>query len=523
MPRGRSQVRFEFDSVDNASPGINMIGDSLERVGGEDGQSGLIGGLNIGFAAVGATAVAVGAALVANAGRWLEHTNQVRRSSEALNVNIEAYSELSYAFRQFGYDAVDIDSILAELEIKTFDWRDGNVAAADAFGELNLELEEFDRLAPDEKLDEVARALSDVESNSRRIGIADALLGGEDARILLDVAAGLDTLTDEAKRFGVTIDEESAETARKFQQNINTFEGFFEGAANRIGAATVNFIAPWVQEVGEIFGIIPDDAANSADGAIDVFTNSGLAAGAAGTTFGANLRDNIKGELDRIPTDVAEVLADVITITRNAQAAIQAISGISARDNLPAGSPASALEALLGGSAYGSLGISPGSGSETAGVLAPDSQLRGGLGPEFNALFQQQLSALQVQGQTDRYYGFSGDTYVPDSESIAGASLPAGRLAAVRDRRLAEAEAEAEAEAARLGGGSSAPGEVSPSAALQQLLAAISAEGDRPGVGADRVNALRLEYQRVQEELAYLQAGGNPDLYGIQAQEEGLP
>ena len=501
MPRGRSQVRFVFDAVDNASAGIGNIAESLEEVGGEDGQSGLIGGLSVGFAAAATAAAVVGAALVANAGRWLEHTNQVRRSSEALNVNIEAYSELSYAFRQFGYDAVDIDSILAELEIKTFDWRDGNVAAADAFGELNLELEEFDRLSPDEKLDEVARALADVESNSRRIGIADALLGGEDARILLDVANSLGTLTDEAAKFGVTIDQEAAEAAQRFQQRINTFEAFLEGGANRLGQATIEFITPFVEVTGEALGLFPDVTRQAMIDAATVIEDEAgnviFQAGAVGSEAGLNLAQQfVRGIEQRFANIDWENVFNIPTggLTDYGGGVGQG------QDN----------DFLIRSGLFvpGLDGAQPRRGSNAIGAGVDDvtrQLISGWVAAQTQIAASGGVSQFPENGPSD----LNGGGGPVGSGGLAGLEGIFRVPSYDRDRDIASG-----------GSGSNAAVQLSPGERLQQQLAAIAGESNRPGVAPERLNALVLEYQRLQDELSYIEGGGNPDLYGIQAADE---
>ena len=295
MPRRRksSNVRFEFETVDNASDGIDDIGDGLERVGGPDGKSGLIGGVSTGMLALAGAAAAGGAAVAANAARWVQQTGQIAKSSAAINVNVKEYSALHHAFQQFNYDAVDLDAILRELEIKTYDWRDANQGVTAAFEELGLELESFDRLKPDEKLDAVARALANVESNSRRIGIADTIFGGDDAGKILNIADSLDRLTDEAERFGVTVDQDTADAVRAFQQNINTFETFLEGAADRVAQSTVAFAAPIVEHFGRVLGILPTEVTTAVNKVSTTIRDEGgrivFQAGVVGQEAGLNL------------------------------------------------------------------------------------------------------------------------------------------------------------------------------------------------------------------------------------------
>ena len=295
MPRRRksSNVRFEFETVDNASAGIDDIGDGLERVGGPDGKSGLIGGVSTGMLALAGAAAAGGAAVAANAARWVQQTGQIAKSSAALKVNVQEYSALHHAFRQFDYDAVDLDAVLRELQIKTFDWADGNAGVTASFQELGLEIESFDRLKANEKLDAVVRSLGNIQVESRRIGIADTLFGGDDAGKILNIADSLDRLTDEAERFGVTVDQRTADAVRGFQQNINTFETFLEGAADRVAQRTVEFAAPIVEHFGRVLGILPPHVTTAVNKVSTTIRDEGgrivFQAGVVGQEAGLNL------------------------------------------------------------------------------------------------------------------------------------------------------------------------------------------------------------------------------------------
>ena len=349
---------LSFGIDNDASPEIQRLSGDLEQL---DVKANMVstalgsgGGMSTALLGGAAAAAAVGAGVVKLTSDYAQNVREAQIMARATNTNVEAMSSLRYAFEQYGYDASDVISLTREVGVALDDALQGNEGKARALELLGADVEALQRLSPDAQLREMVRLIDQLEDRTLVNPITDTLFGGYDGAQIQALAGDLERLEQQARDTGNVITEENAAITESFRRDLDAIEAVISGAGNRIAQGVISLAAPVVREFGESVGLLEDESRDAIDDALEVFLNSSPQASAAGTAFGDAIRQNAKGELDRIPTDAAEVLSRTISEVRNSVAVIQAISGISARDNLPAGAPASPQEALLGGRAYGS-------------------------------------------------------------------------------------------------------------------------------------------------------------------------
>lgn len=213
---------------------------------------GKLGGLaGAGTAALGVV-VGLGAAALKLSGDFRENAIALSRVSDSTGVSVKDLSALQFAFKTVGLETDDLDSILTEINIKLSDASAGTGAAADAFAALGLSVEELSSIPVDEALVRIADGLSSIESRSQKVGIVDAVFGGDDGRRLLPLlergADGIEALRDEAEELGVTLDDDAVESAQSAEENINKLSATFDSFTNQIGED----FTPIITELAEI-------------------------------------------------------------------------------------------------------------------------------------------------------------------------------------------------------------------------------------------------------------------------------
>ncbi|MBB3192044.1 hypothetical protein [Halomonas cerina] len=183
---------------------------------------------------------------------------QLDNTSEALGVNAQRLQAYQYAFQRVGINADKTGSILKDVADKIGDYAaTGGGEAAELFENLNISIEELQRLAPDQQLLAIGEALSQVQSRGEQVFFLEAL--ADDASLLLPLlennAAGLRELADEANNVGAIYSPEDLERLRETNHAVERLQGRFQGLRNRL----LGELAPAVTEVADQFDELLED------------------------------------------------------------------------------------------------------------------------------------------------------------------------------------------------------------------------------------------------------------------------
>ena len=189
---------------------------------------------------------AIGAAAVIATKQWSSGVKELTLMANTAGVTVKSFSALNYAFKSTGADANDTASIINELQIKLFDASNGVEGVTDAFNQLGRTWQELADSPPDVALRAVADELAAIEDATLRIGIADTLFGGDDAKKILAIVDSLDALEAEAHQLGVTLDDHAAEAAWQFEKAWGRVSGTISGIINDI----MPTLSTWLAAIG---------------------------------------------------------------------------------------------------------------------------------------------------------------------------------------------------------------------------------------------------------------------------------
>lgn len=314
-------VRILANLDDNASAGLRNIEGEVRDVDSalqrsDQSARGFLGRLGgvAGIATAGAAAVTgVGAAVVATTGAYLQNTRELTLNARATGVNVRQLSRLQYAFQRTGSDGTDVRSILTEIGIKLGDARDGVEDVDRAFGQLGLRWQDLIELSPDQSLQIIVERLQTIDNLAIRANIADRIFGGDDAQKILALGDNLGVLTDQADRFGITIDEKSAAAAERFNQNISALGGVVEGAGNQIAQAVIERVNPAIEQFGRAFGILPGEAEGAIADMIQRIENQQAFLEARGVSSGEAFARGFVSSLDGLGNDIITKIRTGIT------------------------------------------------------------------------------------------------------------------------------------------------------------------------------------------------------------------
>lgn len=265
MPRSRITTQFAFEDH-NAS--------ILQRV-----NRGVADFKNLVFspagAIAGAGALAAGIAKITS--NYLQNADALQKMSLRTGLSTKELGALKFAFEQADLSSSDLQRTVARLN------------------DQGLTLDDFaDRIA---NIDDIS------ERTSLAVDVLGQRLGPRLLSLLDQGSEGLDRYRQQHERLGLSIDQESAEAAARFNDNIDTINRVVEGAGNRIGQAIVNWSGPILQGIGESLGILPTEARTQAQRTEEAFTSRLTEALLAGETLGVALTDPVIQRLQRMARD----------------------------------------------------------------------------------------------------------------------------------------------------------------------------------------------------------------------------
>jgi hypothetical protein len=218
-----------------------------DDVGGMPSMFAGIGGTLSGvFAGLGA-ALSAGA-LIAGLKDAGEAVVSLARDADKLSVSTEELSHLRFAAQQTGVDAETLSKAMLKLQETVGKAAGASGEGAEKFTDLKLNLKQLANEAPDRQLRDVADAISKIENPSKRAAAEVALFGKAGAELkpfLEQGAAGLDAMSAEADKLGVTVSSVDAESTLRAARAIDKVSAAVTGVGEHIAAA----LAPYVEDV----------------------------------------------------------------------------------------------------------------------------------------------------------------------------------------------------------------------------------------------------------------------------------
>lgn len=282
---GRRQITTRFVFEERNAGVINQV------------TQGVAGFAKFAFSPAGAVAgvAALGAGVVKLTGDYLENADALQKMSLRTGLGTEELGALKFAFEQADLTGDDLQRTIAKLNDQGL------------------------------TLDQVADQIAGIDDISERTGLAIDLLGERLGPKLLTVldqgSAGLDRYRQEHERLGLAIDQESAEAAAKFNDNIDTIERVVGGAGQRVGMGIANWAGPIVAGFGKAVGILPtelDNKLTDIETALDTGSvDAGVKAALVGEAIKAGIITPVEAAKIKSINDLRELYNELVAFVEN--------------------------------------------------------------------------------------------------------------------------------------------------------------------------------------------------------------
>jgi len=287
--------------------------DSAQFTTGLAKAKGEIGGFSnaakIGFAAVGAAALAAGAALGVAVKRSLDHADALGKAAQKAGVSVEALSRLEYAARLSDVSMEGLTGSLTKLGKAMVDATvDKGGQAAIAFKALGIDVRDASGNIRDTNavfLD-VADRFGRMADGATKSTLAMQLFGKAGAELIPLLNSGRDGLkgmADESDRVGFTLTTRTTDAAQAFNDTLTRLQLATDGVVNKIMVAAL----PALQGLADImssqsFATAAGTMANNIITAI----NQIVVAAAAATNAISDLKTTLNPSQDTILQRIAD-------------------------------------------------------------------------------------------------------------------------------------------------------------------------------------------------------------------------
>ncbi|RMF84582.1 MAG: hypothetical protein D6744_02875, partial [Planctomycetota bacterium] len=192
---------------------------------------------------IGKIGVGLGAAAFAGVQQLVRQSAQaadeINKLSTQLGISTEALSEYQFVAQQTGVEFRQFALAIQRSVRRVAEAAQGTGEARQALRELGVDAKALTRLSPDQQFARLADALAGVESSADQVRLAFKLFDSEGVRLLRTIKAGsgeIERLREEARRLGLTLDQETANRASALVDAFGRLKASTEG----LGRALLN-------------------------------------------------------------------------------------------------------------------------------------------------------------------------------------------------------------------------------------------------------------------------------------------
>ena len=227
---------------------------ALDKVDERLGRFG--GAIKTAAKAAGIAGIAIGAAFTAigvAASKSLSKFDDIGKASARIGITTDAVQKLGFAAEQSGANFDTVERGLTRMAASLDDARlSENSPAARALAAMNLNIEQFDSLDPEQQLELFADSLAGVEDPSKRAAYAQDLFGRSGAQLLpllQNGAAGIRALGKEFEATGGLIDGKAIKSGERFNDTMNIIKKTVVALRDQFVAA----LLPTLQRMADVF------------------------------------------------------------------------------------------------------------------------------------------------------------------------------------------------------------------------------------------------------------------------------
>jgi uncharacterized phage infection (PIP) family protein YhgE len=269
--------RFTIAAETSGQSSVDRLGDSVGKLNSNVSHlPALARTAAAGIAAIGALAVP---AMLAATKQAIDFASGIKDASTAAGLSTDTFQSLGFAAQLAGINAESFAGAMSRANKAVGDAANGTGAAAKVFERLGISVRDAngDVLPLERVINQVADALSNLESPAERASVAAAVFGREAgpklAAVLAQGSEGLATLADEARNAGAVIDQSLIDQADEAGDKLDAMATVVKAqltsalvALTPTITAVAQAFADAAPHVARFFAILTDGTAESIAG-----------------------------------------------------------------------------------------------------------------------------------------------------------------------------------------------------------------------------------------------------------------
>lgn len=233
-----NDAKFQLQA---ATDRLGMLGSVLGKLG----PAGLIAGAGLAAVGIGITALVLPVANTAD---------ELANLAQKTGVSVEALSALTYVAQMSDTDLQGLVKGLQRLSVAMFDTQVQGEEGSAALKALGVSaVDASGQIRPTEQvLLDLADKFANMPDGADKAALAIKLFGKEGMSLiplLNQGRAGITALMEEAERFGLVINSQTAQAAELLNDNLDRLRAMLEGVQRQIGAAVIPVLADFTEQV----------------------------------------------------------------------------------------------------------------------------------------------------------------------------------------------------------------------------------------------------------------------------------
>ncbi len=212
-------------SVDKSQTRMGKFADGVKKHGKT---------IALAFIAIGTAASAAAFKIVKD---FAAAGDEVQKMALRTGFTTEALSELRLAAELSGTSIQGLEKGVKRMATTLLDAEQGLSTAVDAMNELNLTIGDFEGLSPEAAFEKFLIAIANLEDPLKRAAVAQDIFGRAGTAMLpmlADGAEGLAAMRQEAHDLGIVFDQEAANAAARFNDDMTRLGGTIDGLKFKI-------------------------------------------------------------------------------------------------------------------------------------------------------------------------------------------------------------------------------------------------------------------------------------------------
>jgi len=206
-------------------------------------------------AIIGASIAAVKAAVGSMVVSFANEADETNKLARRIGTTAEVIQEFDYVAERSGVSVDLMRNSLEKLNAKASQAANGSAEMADTFQELGLSADQFAKASPDEKFDQIAKAMAGLPSAADRTRVAMKLFEEEGRSMVTVFEGGADaiaTMRQEARDLGLFTGEDAA-MAETFNDRMLDVRRAMRGIQNIVGASLLPTLTEALEGFVEFF------------------------------------------------------------------------------------------------------------------------------------------------------------------------------------------------------------------------------------------------------------------------------